>query len=78
MKKTYKSRMFAIAKQLNNPKIKCVSDEINGKTFSLCLMASDNLNEKRIVRHLSPYYPPKELIAFIEGYLRCQSDYCVY
>ena len=73
---TTKIRLEWALKSLNNPKFKCVKDEINGKTYSLCLMQSDNINENRIVRHISEYMPPKELIAFISGYHQALVDNC--
>lgn len=75
-KNTTKIRLEWTLKSLNNPKLKCVKDEINGKTYSLCLMQSDDINEKRIVRHISEYMPPKELIAFISGYHQALVDNC--
>lgn len=77
MKKTpYQIRMDWTIKSLNNPRLKCVKDEINGKTYSLCLMESDDINERRIVRHISEYMSPKELIAFIKGYRQALTDNC--
>lgn len=73
---TTKIRLEWTLKRLNNPNLKCIKDEINGKTYSLCLMQSDALNEKRIIRHISKYMSPKELIAFMEGYHQAILDNC--
>lgn len=75
-KNTTKIRLEWTLKSLNNPKLKCIKDEINGKTYSLCLMQSDAINEKRIVRHISEYMSPKELMAFINGYHQALVDNC--
>ena len=76
-KNTTKIRLEWTLKSLKHPKLKCVKDEINGKTYSLCLMQSDNINETRIVRHISEYMSPKELIAFINGYHQALIDNCL-
>lgn len=73
---SYKAILNSELSHLNNPKLKCVKDEIDGKTYSLCLMQSDSLNEKRIIRHISEYMSPKELIAFIKGYRQALTDNC--
>ena len=75
-KNTTKIRLEWTLKRLNNPNLKCIKDEINGKTYSLCLMQSDALNEKRIIRHISEYMTPKELIAFMTGYHQALLDNC--
>ena len=68
--------MSASLVRLNNPELKCVPDQINGKTFALCLMESDKPDENRIARIISPFYPPKELTAYIDGYYQAMCDNC--
>ena len=68
--------MQATLNRLKNPRLKCVPDQITGKTYALCLMYSDNPNENRISRHISSYYTPKEMTAFIEGYYQALCDNC--
>ena len=65
-------------KSFNNPKLKYVKDEINGKKYALCLMETDEPNENRIVRHISSYMEPKLLLAYMEGYLQAMSDNCIF
>lgn len=68
--------MSASLARLNNPELRCVPDQITGKTFALCLMASNNPDENRIARIISPFYPPKELTAFMDGYFQAMCDNC--
>ena len=68
--------MSASLARLNNPELKCVPDQITGKTFALCLMESDKPDENRIARIISPFYPPKELTAYIDGYYQAMCDNC--
>ena len=75
-KPNLKIQMQASLKILKNPQLKCVPDQITGKTYALCLMYSDDPAENRIARHISSYYHPKELIAFIEGYYQALCDNC--
>lgn len=65
------------ATMLKNPRIRCVPDQINGKTFALCLMETDDKNDRRIQRHISFYMKPKELTAFIWGYYECMTNHKV-
>ena len=68
--------MSASLTRLNNPELKCVPDQITGKTYALCLMASDKPDENRIARIISSFYSPKELTAFMEGYYQAMCDNC--
>jgi hypothetical protein len=68
--------MQATLNRFENPRLKCVPDQITGKTYALCLMCTDEPNERRISRHISSYYPPKELTAFMEGYQQSMYDNC--
>ena len=69
-----KKRLDIALEVLSNPELKCVPDEINGKTYSLCLMASADKDERVIVRHISPYMKPLMLCAFIAGYKQALLD----
>lgn len=71
-----KKRLDVALAVLNNPELKCVPDEINGKTYSLCLMASADKDERVIIRHISPYMKPLMLCAFIYGYKQALLDNC--
>jgi hypothetical protein len=71
-----KKRLDVALAVLNNPELKCVPDEINGKTYSLCLMASADKDERVIIRHISPYMKPIMLCAFIAGYKQALLDNC--
>lgn len=75
-KPNIKTTMLASLARLNNPELRCVPDQITGKNYALCLMESDNPNENRIARIISPFYPPKELTAFIDGYYQAICDNC--
>lgn len=68
--------MSASLARLNNSELRCVPDQITGKTFALCLMVSNNPDENRIARIISPFYPPKELTAFMDGYFQAMCDNC--
>ena len=71
-----KKRLEIALEVLQNPELKCVADEINGKTYSLCLMASADKDERVIIRHISPYMKPIMLCAFIAGYKQALLDNC--
>lgn len=75
-KPNIKTIMLASLARLNNLALRCVPDQITGKNYALCLMESDNPNENRIARIISPFYPPKELTAFIDGYYQAICDNC--
>lgn len=75
-KPNIKTIMLASLARLNNPALRCVPDQITGKNYALCLMESDNPNENRIARIISPFYPPKELTAFMDGYYQAICDNC--
>ena len=75
-KLTTKQKLEIALQVLNNPELKCVPDEINGKTYALCLMASADKDERVIVRHISPYMKPLMLCAFITGYKQALNDNC--
>lgn len=68
--------MSASLELLKNPELKCMPDQITGKTYALCLMETDSPDEKRIARIISPFFPPKELTAFIMGYYQAMCDNC--
>lgn len=76
IRRNYKTQMHEFVKDFGNPKMRCIADEITGQTFALCLMESEDKHERRIVRRISKYYPPKELIAFMEGYYQALCDNC--
>lgn len=67
---TAKILMSASLERLKNPRLKCIPDQITGKKYALCLMETDKPNEIRIASILSPFYPPKELTAFMDGYFK--------
>lgn len=67
-KPNLKILMAATLNNFHNPLLKCMPDQITGKKYSLCLMETDSPSENRISKHISSYYSPKELIAFMEGY----------
>lgn len=50
-----------------HPRMKIVPDQVTGKTYALCIMETDNEQETRIQRHVSDYYSPELLTAFIHG-----------
>ena len=68
--------MQATLNRFKNPRLKCVPDQITGKTYALCLMYTDEPNENRISRYISSYYSPKELTAFMEGYYQALCNNC--
>ena len=70
MNKTLNKLNFE-ATMLKNPRIRCIPDQISGKTYALCLMETDDVKDNRIQRHISFYMKPKELTAFIWGYYEC-------
>lgn len=75
MGKKIDKKMLDIALEvLDNPELKCIT--INGKTYSLCLMASADKDESVIIRHISPYMKPIMLCAFIAGYKQALMDNC--
>lgn len=67
---TSKILMSASLRRLNNPRLRCMPDQITGKKYALCLMETDNPNELRVASILSPFYSPKELTAFMNGYFQ--------
>ena len=73
---TNKSKLELALSVLNNPLLKCVPDEITGKRYALCLMATENKDERVIDRHISPYMEPNQLCAFICGYKQALMDNC--
>lgn len=75
-KLTTKQKLEIALQVFNNPELKCVPDEINGKTYALCLMASADKDERVIIRHISPYMKPLMLCAFIAGYKQALNDNC--
>ena len=52
---------------ITHPRIKIVPDQVTGKAYALCIMETDDEHETRIQRHISDYYSPELLTAFIEG-----------
>ena len=69
-----KKRLDIALAVLNNPELKCVT--IDGKTYSLCLMASADKDERVVIRNISPYMKPVMLCAFIAGYKQALLDNC--
>lgn len=68
---TKKSKLVQAQEALNrlitHPRMKIVPDQVTGKTYALCIMETDNEQETRIQRHVSDYYSPELLTAFIHG-----------
>ena len=52
---------------ITHPRMKIVPDQVAGKTYALCIMETDDEQETRIQRHVSDYYSPELLTAFIHG-----------
>lgn len=73
---TTKDKLEKALVDLYNPKLKWVPDQITGKNYALCLMQSEDKDEKVIVRHISPYMKPEMLLAFISGYKQALLDNC--
>lgn len=69
-----KNELNRTVAMLQNPRMRCVPDQITGKKYSLCLMETADEHENRIQRHISYYMPPKELIAFIYGYYEARNN----
>ena len=59
-----------------NPRLRIVPDQITGRTFSLCVMETDEPHEGRIQRHITEYHKPEDLTLIIEGiYLGVTNPY---
>lgn len=63
-------------------RLRIVADQIKATTYAVCIMETEDSNDNRIMKTISPYYmKPTELIAFIwglyiGGYKKFLETYC--